>query len=35
VAERSGLDRAVISRLENGKRDIPTADQEGLGTNQE
>ncbi|HVS33969.1 MAG TPA: helix-turn-helix transcriptional regulator [Gemmataceae bacterium] len=25
VAERSGLDRAVVSRLENGKQDNPTA----------
>jgi transcriptional regulator with XRE-family HTH domain len=24
VAERSGLDRAVVSRLENGKQDNPT-----------
>jgi transcriptional regulator with XRE-family HTH domain len=25
VAKRSGLDRAVVSRLENGKQDNPTA----------
>ena len=24
IAERSGLDRAVVSRLENGKQDNPT-----------
>src|SRR5437868_2677413 len=25
IADRSGLDRAVVSRLENGKQDNPTA----------